>query len=71
MSDASRKAFVTALDAAYDHLQRTKKFDFSKYTQAEAEALFAGFLDVYTFEIMKTWDPKMMRTIGVPRNDQG
>lgn len=71
MSSVSRKAFVTALDAAYDHLQRTKKFDFSQYTHAEAEALFAGFLDVYVLEITKTWDPKFIKTVGVPAYAEG
>lgn len=64
--DASRAAFLKALDAAYDCLQESRKFDFSCYTQDDAEALFARFLETYCLEILATWDPELIRTVGVP-----
>ncbi|QQX91321.1 hypothetical protein IGS75_01375 [Gluconobacter sphaericus] len=72
MSDASRKAFLSAMDSALDWLEANgMTAAFANFTEAQAESFFASFLDKYVLEITATWDRKLIRTIGVPRNDQG
>ncbi|MBV1833061.1 hypothetical protein [Novacetimonas pomaceti] len=64
--DAPRAAMRHAMNTALAWLEHHKKTDFSTFTVDEAESFFGSFIDAYTFEIMKSWDPNLIRTVGVP-----
>jgi len=64
--DVPQKAMQAAMDACLEWLDQHEKSDFSQFTVDDANSFFGTFIDTYTFEIAKSWDPKLIKMIGVP-----